>query len=259
MCVRVCLCRGRPVKEPPPPASVSRPDLPSLPQSQLLAQRLAGPRSRALRRASIGLRQRVLEAGCGHCVVTKELQRRARGTVTCLDRDTAALRQTQVSAAAVAGDCCRLPFVPGSFDLVFFQNTLLWVSPLAAAVQEAARVLAPGGALVALEPDHGGMMEHPELGLQELWLAGLSRAGADPCVGRKLPGTCAAAGLRVWVELAHLPQPAHPDAVRLLDGLPLTAREQETIHRIGAGLEEKNDQWSVFIHLPYFLVVASKS
>jgi len=266
-----------------------RPDLPSAGDSQLISDWLTGPRSRALRRASIGLRRRVLEAGCGHGVVTAELQRRARGTVTCLDYDAAALRRTSEvdnssvgeghpwpdssrgknaapakgntrvhNAARVAGDCRCLPFLSASFDLVFFQNVLLWVSPLQSAVGETVRVLEPGGALVAIEPDYGGMMEHPHLGLQELWLAGLSAAGADPQVGRKLPGACETAGLEVWVELVHLPQPAQPDAVRLLDDLSLTAGQRDTAQAIAHNLEHKDSQWSVFIHVPYFLIVASK-
>ena len=246
------------MSEAPDRGAVSRPDLPSLADSQLLARWLAGPRSRALRRASIGLRRRVLEAGCGHCVVTAELQRRARGSVTCLDCDVAALQRAPAGAARVAGDCRHLPFVSASFDLVFFQNTLLWVSPLQPAVQEAARVLEPGGALVALEPDYGGMMAHPDMGLRELWRAGLSGAGADPRVGRKLPGACEAAGLRVWVELVHLPQPAQPEAVRLLEGLPLTPAQRAAAESIAGQVARQEGQWSVFIHVPYFLIVASK-
>lgn len=257
--MRLRLCGGRAVSEPREPVHTSRPDLPSVVQSQLLAQWLAGPRSRALRRASIGLRRRVLEVGSGQCVVTPELQRRARGTLISLDLDVAALQRAPVNTARVAGDCRQLPFRADPFDLVFFQNTLMWVSPLNVAVQEAVRVLEPGGVLVAIEPDYGGMMEHPDTGLQELWLSGLSRAGADPQVGRKLPGVCEAAGLKVWVELVHLPQPAHPEAVRLLDDLPLTTSEQEAVRSIADRLDHKQDHWSVFIHVPYFLVVGSKS
>ncbi len=236
----------------------SRPDLPTLAQSQMLAEWLAGPRSRALRRASIGLRRRVLDAGCGHGIITTELQRRARGTVVGLDRHVTPLRQTVKNVPCVAANCCHFPFLPASFDLVFFQNTLLWVSPVEVAIEEAARVLEAGGALVAIEPDYGGMMEHPALGLQELWLAGLRRAGADPTVGRKLAGICERAGLDVWVELVHLPQPAQPEAVRLLADLPLSGAEQDAAGAIASRLEHKQGTWSVFIHVPYFLIVATK-
>ena len=54
----------------------------------------------------------------------------------------------------------RLPFADGAFDLVFCQFALLWLDA-AAAVGEVRRVLSPGGVLAAIEPDYGGMIEHP--------------------------------------------------------------------------------------------------
>jgi len=240
------------------PAGVPRPDLPARAQAETLAGWLAGPRSRALRRAAIGLRDRVLEVGAGHCVVTPELQRRARGEVTCLDLDPEVLAATPEGVDAVCADCASLPFAPRSFDLVFFQNVLMWVPQLEQAVSEAARVLVAGGALVAIEPDYGGMMEHPDFGLRELWTDGLSLAGADPFVGRKLPGACEAAGLNVWVELAHLPQTADPEAVRLLEDLPLTPQQRERAQSVAARLPGASNRWAVFIHVPYFLIVATK-
>jgi len=246
------------VRQLPEPPGVARPDLPSPAQSQTLADWLAGPRSRALRRAAIGLRDRVLDAGAGHCLVTPELQRRARGRVTCLDLDAEALAAAPEGTSPVCADCARLPFVPHSFDLVFFQNVLMWVPELEAAIAEAARVLVPDGVLVAIEPDYGGMMEHPDQGLRALWLDGLFRAGADALVGRKLPRACEAAGLEVWVELAHLPQSADPEAVRLLDDLPLTAPQREQARSIAARLAAAPSRWGLFIHLPYFLIVAAQ-
>jgi SAM-dependent methyltransferase len=184
-------------------------------------------------------------------VVTEELRRRAAGEVVSLD-----LRPQP--GAALAGDATHLPFPDASFDLVFFQNVLLWVAGWPRAVAEAARVLQPGGDLVALEPDYGGMMEHPDLGLAALWRAVLTRAGADPLVGRALPAACEAAGLRVWVELTHLPQPAHPDALRLLERHPLTAEERCQVEVARRALADRRGEWGVFLHVPYFVVVAGK-
>ena len=232
------------------PSNPSPPNLPPPDLAQALSDWLAGPRSRALRRARIGLRHRVLEVGCGHGLVTADLRRRAAGSVVTLDPGP--------SAADLAARAEHLPFRDSSFDLVFFQNVLLWVSPLEAALREAARVLAPGGDLVALEPDYGGLLEHPSLGLGDLWRAGLTRAGADPCVGRRLPALCETAGLQVWVELAHLPQPASPAALRLLEGLPLTAAELLQVAEAHRALENKPSLWGVFVHVPYVIVVAGK-
>ncbi|MFP3905061.1 MAG: class I SAM-dependent methyltransferase, partial [Armatimonadota bacterium] len=186
------------------PASSQKgiPERPALELAIRLSEWLSGPRSRALRRAQIGLRRSVLEIGAGHCVVTPELQRRARGPVISTDISPSSSRPESVGVAA---DGCALPFDDHSFDLVFFQNTLLWVADFETAIAEAVRVLTPGGSLVAIEPDYGGMMEHPDLGLQTMWITGLTAAGADPRMGRKLPAACQE-HLQVHVELAHLPR-----------------------------------------------------
>jgi len=253
--VRMCLRGWRTVSH----RHLPRPDLPGLEQSRELAEWLAGPRSRALQRAGIGRRRRLLEVGSGHGVVTPELKRRARGMVVSLDRDGEALRQGAVTdIPRVAGDCRQLPFADESFDLVFFQNVLLWAPELERVVAEAARMVEPGGALVAIEPDYGGMMEHPAMGLRELWFAGLLAAGADPEVGRKLPGACEAAGLDTWVELSHLPSAAEPQAVLLLEDLPLTNQQHEEVRSLAEAVSERSGRWSPFVHVPYFLVVGSK-
>ncbi len=236
-----------------------RVDLPPNDQARALAEWLQGPRSRALRRAGIGLRERVLELGAGHCVVTPELQRRARGRVVAIDIAPEPFTSSIPDPAGGAcADAVRLPFVAGSLDLVFAQNTLLWVRHLAAAVGEAVRVLAPGGALVAVEPDYGGMMEYPELGLREVWVSALSRSGAEPLVGRRLPELCERAGLEVWVELAHIPQTAEAEAVGLLEGLDLTDDERRQVATARQRIASAPEAWSPFLHVPYFLVVAEK-
>ena len=233
--------------------------LPSPEQTALLASWLAGSRSRALRRAAIGWRDLVLEVGAGHCVTTAELQRRARGSVIALDLSAQALAAALPDGVSgVCADCLRLPFADRTFDLAFFQSTLMWIPHLADALNEAARVLIPGGVIVALEPDYGGMVEHPALGLRELWTDILTRAGADPLTGRKLPGLCEAAGLEVWVELVHLPHTADAGATSLFEGLPLTADEACRVEEIAATIQADATRWGIFIHLPYFLIIATK-
>jgi SAM-dependent methyltransferase len=243
----------------PEQPSAGRADLPTIQRAQALAEWLQGPRSRALRRAGIGLRESVLEIGAGHCVVTPELQRRARGEVVSIDIVAEPFVSTvPPGTAAVIADAARLPFPENSFDLVFSQNTLMWVSRLEDPISEAARTLATGGVLVAIEPDYGGMMEHPDLGLRQLWTDGLSRAGAEPLIGRMLPSLCEQARLDVWVELAHIPQSAETDAVELLDDLPLTVDEHARVDEARAKIASSSSVWSHFIHVPYFLIVAEK-
>lgn len=240
--------------------ATARPDLPAPDHSRAIAGWLRGPRSRALRRAGIGARENVLEAGSGRGVVTGELQRRAGGRVVALDLDPAALAGGDYpdDALRVAGDCCALPFPDACFDLVFFQNVLMWIPDTARAVAEATRTLRPGGALVAIEPDYGAMIEHPDLGLRELWMTGLRRCGADPLVGRKLPGICEAAGLDVWLELSHLPHTAQAQAVELLTDLPLDEDERARAGEAMSAVADREGSWTPLLHLPYFLIVATR-
>ncbi|MEN6345423.1 MAG: methyltransferase domain-containing protein [Armatimonadia bacterium] len=237
-----------------------RPDLPSLAQSERLASWLAAPRSRLLRRAQIGLRQRVLEIGCGHGVVSEELARRVPGELVCLDRRLEAVQTPpSPSTGRVAADACDLPFRDACFDLVVCQNILLWVGDLTRAVGEIARVLEPGGALVALEPDYGGMMEYPpSVALREVWIEGLQAAGADALVGRKLPAACEEAGLKPCVELLNMPQPATVQGVGLCLGLPLTEPQRARVQEVMAEIRRARNTWSCFLHLPYFLVLATR-
>lgn len=236
------------------------PALPPREAAVRLSAWLAAPRARALRRVGIGHRRRVLDAGAGWGDVTAELARRCAGSVVALDRSPGALTSLRAAGfTAVAGDLQALPCGDGSFDLVFFQNALLWATHLPRALREAARVLRPGGALVALEPDYGGMLEHPDRGLGRVWRDALGRAGADPLTGRRLPGAVAAAGLRVEVELLPAPRPFDADALTLLEGLPLTAEERRTVTAIVNELAPARGEWQWFVHVPYFVIVAEKS
>lgn len=101
-------------------------------------------------------------------------------------------------------------------------------------------------------------MEYPDWGIRELWISGLSQAGADPLVGRKLPGLCEAAGIETWVELVHIPQAAQAQTLSLLDDLPLTDNQHQIAQNVHGYIERANGDWAVFLHVPYFLIVATK-
>lgn len=251
LCLRLRLCWRW--------ALIARANLPEERLSTALSGWLQATRSRGLQRASIGLRQCLLEAGCGHGPVTPELARRVRGQVVALDIDPQPLpKLAGENVLPVAGDCRELPFAPDSFDLVFFQNTLMWIDPHEEAIAEAVRVLEPEGAIVALEPDYGAMIEEPDLGLRSTWMDALERSGADPLIGRKLPGLAEEAGLRPWVEFTHIPGQAQPEAVDLLTELPLTTLQREGAEGARAIIESAAGSWSVFLHVPYVLVVATR-
>lgn len=226
------------------------------------AEWLASARGRMLRQVGIARRKRVLDLGAGYGAVTGELVRRARGPVVALDCTVEALRESVAAytgASRTGGDARRLPFADAVFDLIFTQLTLLWIQPVARALDEIHRVLCPGGVLVALEPDYGGMIEYPpEIATRELWLSALERTGADPLIGRALPGLLAARGFTVTVGLFEslcAPATARFDFLR---DLPLTAAEALALETIEMEALVRHSPWAQIAHLPFFLVTALK-
>ncbi len=162
----------------------------------------------------------MLEVGCGTGVITAELARLSRAHVVGLDRDPAMLayaRGRGGSVAYVRGDAHALPFLDASFDSAVCHYLLLWLTDPVRGVQEMARVVRPGGwVLACAEPDYGGRIDHPpELaGLGRLQAESLRRQGADPAIGRRLGELFAAAGLQTTVGTmaGQWPLPAIPDA-----------------------------------------------
>jgi SAM-dependent methyltransferase len=161
-----------------------------------------GVRANLLRRVGIRDKRCVLELGCGTGAVTPELVRRCSGRVIALDVEAgplglAAERFGAADRVVASGEA--LPFPDGTFDLVFTQMLFLWVAAPGVLVREIGRVLKAGCELVvAAEPDWGGRIEHPEEeGLGPRMRDALRALGADPEIGRKMPGILRAEGFEV--------------------------------------------------------------
>src|ERR1700758_5007087 len=99
-----------------------------------------------LRLAEIAQRNRVLDLGAGYGIITAELRRRTSGTVIALDHSKAAV--SEIPPPAVCGDASELPFCADSFDLVFSQNLLLWISSVESVIEEVRRILHTNGVWV---------------------------------------------------------------------------------------------------------------
>lgn len=240
--------------------------IPALPSKSLLAAQaewLAPARARLLRRVGIAHRRRILDLGAGYGAVTEELVRRGGGAVVALDTSASAV--TGVSGLPICGNALALPFADNRFDLVFCQCVLMWVTStgsvdgLETAVSESHRVLQPNGVLIALEPDYAGMIEHPpEIATRDIWLSALARVGAEPRVGRLLPGLLAAQGFEVRVDL--LDSLVTPEFARFefLRTLPLTADEAKGLTQAMAADAVCRTNWQRIVHLPFFLMTATK-
>lgn len=99
--------------------------------------------------------KRVLDAGTGDGTYALEAARRGAADVVGVDADPSMLgaARVRVRAAGVSvgfheGRIEALPFPDGSFDVVLAVTVLCFVRDPPVAVKEAARVIAPGGALV---------------------------------------------------------------------------------------------------------------
>ena len=94
---------------------------------------------------------RLLEVGCGTGAVAERCAAELGCEVVALDRSAEMVRATAARGVdARLGDVTRLPFADGEFDCAVAAWMLYHVADLDTAVGELARVLAPGGRLVAI-------------------------------------------------------------------------------------------------------------
>ncbi len=172
-----------------------------------------GERTRHLRaplyaRAGLAVARRVLDVGAGSGSVTADLVAGTSGQVVAVDLDGAMVGRAHGALPGVPvlrADGARLPFPDGAFDLAVCNLVLLWCRDPGALVAEMARVVRPGGTVLAsMEPDYGGKVHWPENPLIDLVFQGegIRRRGGDPHAGRKLRQHFVAAGLRTEVGLA---------------------------------------------------------
>ena len=260
LCLRLCRRREMNPREGPRDGATSA-SRPALPERDLLTRQadwLAPARAYLFRLVQIAHRRRILDLGTGYGAVLPELQRRAGGSVIGLDIALDALR-TLTGVPRVGADGRALPFPDETFDLIYSQLTLLWISPLEQVISEIWRTLTPGGVLVALEPDYGGMIEAPpQIEARSLWLDALPRAGADPYVARRLPHLLSHRGFDVQIGLFNelgTPDPARFD---FLAELPLTDDERAQLEAARTASAGLRGRWAEVAHLPFFMVRAEK-
>jgi SAM-dependent methyltransferase len=115
----------------------------------------------ALRAIGEARPERVLDAGCGDGFMTRSI---AASTVVGIDSSPGMVEQAVSHGVdARVGDLHDLPFPDDDFDVVVCSGVLHHLHDIDRAVAEIARVLRPGGRLVAVENGEGNM--------EELWSA----------------------------------------------------------------------------------------
>src|SRR6185312_15819949 len=93
---------------------------------------------------------RLLEAGCGTSALAARCASELRCEVTALDASPEMVRTTRTHGIdAVTGDVQELPFPDGAFDCAVAAWMLYHMPDLDRGMAELARVLRPGGRLVA--------------------------------------------------------------------------------------------------------------
>ena len=124
------------------------------------------PREHALLAVLERLPGRVLDAGCGDGEFADWVARRLGAAVVAVDQSEAMVaRARERGLDARAARIEELPFADGEFVVVVANWVLYFLQDLDASIRELARVLRPGGRLVAIT--------NSERHLEELW-------GVDP-------------------------------------------------------------------------------
>ena len=140
-------------------------------------------------------RGRVLDLGCGSGPLWPELAGR---DYTGLDTSAAELAAARAAGAGplLRASAAAIPLRDGSVDVVACSMSLMVFTPLPRVLAEIARVLRPGGLLVATVPARGPLRSR-DVALVAGLLAALGRAPSYPAGGemRRLARLLAAAGL----------------------------------------------------------------
>jgi ubiquinone/menaquinone biosynthesis C-methylase UbiE len=158
---------------------------------------------------------RALEIGCGLGVEAIAMARSVGpgGVMAALDASTAMLGRLVAATGGeatprphpVAGDGASLPFTDAVFDACRVERTLQHVPDPGVVVAEMARVVRPGGLVLAVEPDWGAFVVDSDLRETARTVAvSWCDSFRSGWIGRSLPRLMAEAGL---VDVTVSPRP----------------------------------------------------
>ncbi|MCG3221607.1 MAG: methyltransferase domain-containing protein [Candidatus Heimdallarchaeota archaeon] len=154
--------------------------------------------------------KRILEVGSRIGIISQELREFSDAQITAIDSDHLMIAEAADRVKGVEffrSNEDKLTMRDESFDVVFCHYFFMWKPKPFASLMEMIRVCKKDGYVVALaEPDYGGWMEHPNLGLGEFHKKAIQQRGGNPRVGRALQSIFTSAGLettkfinsRIW-------------------------------------------------------------
>jgi SAM-dependent methyltransferase len=166
-----------------------------------LMSRLLDPMHRRHAEAlGIGPGARTLEVGCGNGSISAWLAERVGpgGRAVAVDLDLSLVDAHVPGLELRQADIVAAPVDPGTFDLVTARAVLHHVADLDAAMRNLVAALAPGGAILLIEPDFlpVGVAAPPEVrAFWDGWLAWSRDQGIDYHAGRALAPRLASLGL----------------------------------------------------------------
>lgn len=169
---------------------------------------------------ALGVRARVLDAGCGRRTRLAHYKERIVHLVG-IDLDESAGQSNSALDSFVRADlCARLPFEDASFDLVYSNFAIEHLPVPLAAFRELRRVLRPGGNLVLLTSNHANPY---------VWAAGLLPQSLRIAVKRAGP---AAAERDIFPALYRANTPGRLAALLTEAGFrPVSVAYVATLHR----------------------------
>ena len=154
----------------------------------------------------------ILDVGCGSGVVTRDIAHLTKGKVIAIDGSKDMIKVAKQvlkdykNVELRVGQAEKLPFDDNMFDIVTCNLLLMWADKPQNVVNEMARVVKPGGIVLAsLEPDYGGKLHYPEHPKVDPIFAGkaIREKGGDPRIGRKLRLLFVRAGLETKVGIGN--------------------------------------------------------
>jgi SAM-dependent methyltransferase len=250
---------------------------------QRQADELAPDSCALLDRAGLRPGQAVIDLGCGPRGILDLLAERVSpgGQVVGIDADPAhtamaaefAVRRGLKSVQVMTADARRTGLPSGSFDLVYTRTLLINVPEPGQVIAEMARLARPGGQVAAMEPDAEFALCYPPhpafTRLCEIFPVVVSRNGADPRIGRRVPELFRQAGLQnVTVDAtARVYPPGHSrrtirlDLMRSMRSQVLElglASEAELDELDAAARAHLDDPATVMMPYLFFLVLGCK-